>query len=218
MNPVWDPFRLKKKSSAKAKKKAVSKKTEESFKLVPEYHLLRDLENTSCERKFGKRLGEDAERTKKNLSQILSKTRPSRKANLSQEEGEVVDASPRVLRIIQGGVHGLDTWALLDTGAVPDILSLSFAQKLSMRFTKITKGITVTNGQICSTVGIVQDLPIPLQDKKLSPKFLVVKYSPLDVIVGTTTIESRLRDFRDYLQLLVKSIIDDSKIELLIRK
>lgn len=58
------------------------------------------------------------------LSSLLSETRHSRPANIAREGGDIVDASPRVLKIIQGRVHGLDIWAIVDTGAVPDILSL----------------------------------------------------------------------------------------------
>lgn len=134
--------------------------------------------------------------------------------NLAHERDEGTEAGPRVLRVVQGKVHGLNTWALLDTGAVPDILSLSFSQRLSLRFTSTTKCITVANGQICATVGIVQDVPISFLDKTLRLKFLVVKDSPFDVIVGIPTIERRLRAILDYDKLQVRMTIDGAKVEL----
>lgn len=102
-------------------------------------------------------------------------------------------------------MHGLDTWVILDTGAVPDILSL--------KFTETTKGVTASKFQICAAVGIFQ-VQISFQYRSLRLKLLVVKDSPFYLILVIPTIEHRLRSVLDYDQILFNMTINGSNVEL----
>lgn len=112
-----------KKTTRQAKKDVLQKVSKDNVAVA--------LSNTPCGMKFGQILPGDAIEAKKELMSMLRNitTRTVRAVNVATETCNYVpievqeDAACRALCLTSVTFYGTDTWALLDSGASPNILS-----------------------------------------------------------------------------------------------
>ena len=87
-------------------------------------------------------------------------------------------------------VYGTNCSALLDSGAVPNIILLGLAEKLSLAPTKTHRRIRVADGSVTLCLGFLPDVPLTFDDLTVYADFLVVRGPPFDVIVGIDLLTS----------------------------
>ena len=150
------------------------------------YDVISELAKASCGLTFGQLARGDAEEAKKRLRRMLSPS-AKKKRTVAAPVGEI----PRRLKIIRIAVSGTDAESLFDSGAIPNLLSSSLCQRLSLEVIKTDRRITVANGNKTGVTGIVTDVPISLGDNLIvSMDFLVIDNPPFDVIIGQPALEA----------------------------
>ena len=105
------------------KKKNVSKKAA----LQEHVNVVSELANAPSGLTCGQRVRGDAEGARREIKRLLS-----RKLGRSRRFAGHTDVFPRRLRVITVQVYGTDAQALLDSGAVPNIMSPYLMKRLSM--------------------------------------------------------------------------------------
>lgn len=87
-------------------------------------------------------------------------------------------------------LYGTENYALLDTGAVTNLISGDLCQKLALSPTEIDRQVTVADGTVAKFLGSVKGVPVSYGSIVSHLEFLVVKNTPFDVIVGSPTLEA----------------------------
>ena len=77
------------------------------------------------------------------------------------------------MKVVQIKAYGTDSEALLDSGAVPNLISEKMCERLSLRFDRKFVGLTVADGQRARSVGVVSDLPVSFDNLHVSMDFYV---------------------------------------------
>lgn len=111
------PNRKKRTNKANQGKKNASKLQE----YVGKYDVVSKLANTNFGLTFGQLLRGDVDGATKVMQRLLGKKNMPRGAVVS-------DLGPRLLRFVQVKVYGTEVWALLDSGAVPDVMSAELSR------------------------------------------------------------------------------------------
>lgn len=103
--------------------------------------------------------------------------------------------------------------AVLDSSAVPHILSKEFEGRLGIEPDKTKRRITAVTGEKSPLVGMLKYVPVSLDEKDVKLNFVVVKGSPYDVTVGNPTMES-LERMLDLEHHVASFVVDGDKIEI----
>ena len=90
----------------------------------------------------------------------------------------------RVLRKVNVRVYGTTCSALLDSGAVPNIMSLPLAELLSLSPRDTGKRIRVADGSVSRCVGVLTEIPVVFDNIVVPTNFLVVSSPPCDLLLG----------------------------------
>ena len=126
--------------------------------------------------------------------------------------GNALEEHPRVLELVALKVYGTKAWGLLDTGAVPNVISVELVKALSLTHDFKPKGITVANGVNCPTLGSVKNVPISFDGETLHMDFLAVEGSPFDIVIGIPTM-ALLRTKLDFERQVVRMTINKRTLE-----
>ena len=149
---------------------------------MQKYHMLAELARAPCGLTFGQLMRRDADDAKREIRRLFS-SRVSRSV-LAQVSGP-----PRRLKVVTIRVYGTVTQALLDSGAVPNLMSSRLAESLSLRPEATTRSITVADGTKAVVCGIVHGAPVSFGGLTEPLDFLVVEGTPFDVIIGCPALE-----------------------------
>lgn len=152
----------------------------------------------------------DAEVVKEELSRIFTKNRPSRRASVTRIS---VLKQMSGLKVVSHKIYGTNTWAVLDCGVFPDIMSANIMKSLSLSRTKSYKVIAVADELSCPTYGALKGLPVSFGELLVQMDFLAVHGSPFDLIVGTPTVEE-LKAKIDLGQQIVRLSTKEGNIEI----
>lgn len=115
------------------KKKRVTNKAPRKTKVsiaehAPTYEFSRELGKASCGLTFRKLMSGDAIEAKREMVKILS-AKSSLKVGVA---GETKDHGKRIIKTILVKVYGTEARNLLDSGAVPNVLSKEFVERLGI--------------------------------------------------------------------------------------
>ena len=91
---------------------------------------------------------------------------------------------PRRLRIVTLKVYGTEAEALLDSGAVPIIISPKLVAKICLSPQPTGKHTTVADGGSAPCLGSLLQMPTSFDGLVVNLDFLVVKGTPFDLIIG----------------------------------
>ena len=86
-------------------------------------------------------------------------------------------------------VYGTDAQALLDSGAVPNIMSPYLVKRRSLTPESTKKHITVADGKSFPCFGSLRQVPVSSGGLVSKMDILVVTGTPFDVIVGMPSLE-----------------------------
>ena len=79
--------------------------------------------------------------------------------------------------------------ALLESGAIPNVMNASVASKLSLSPKPTSTKIAVANGQKTTCLGSIEDVPVSFNGTVTSLNFLVIAGSPFDILIGYPTLK-----------------------------
>lgn len=133
---------------------------------------------------FGQRLGGDTGKARNQNKRLVANT-------VSVTQGSVTNPLGGPLRLIFDAVkaYGTDTHALLDKGAVPDLMSWNFSKKMTLAPTTTDCQVAVTRifGKVFDCV---EEVPVSCGSLVVLFNFLVVRNAPFDAITESTTLKS----------------------------
>lgn len=95
-------------------------------------------------------------------------------------------------------IYGRETYALLDTGATPNFVSLYLAERLKLNSERKNKLVTDANGSISKVIGKVFRVAVLFGEIKARIEVVVLKDVPFDVVTGRPTLKRHggVLDFR----------------------
>ena len=85
-------------------------------------------------------------------------------------------------------IYGQTVRAPLETGAIPNLISLQCAQQLGARIEANNAAIRAASGAALREVGIIRDVPIALDDLVVPLSFVVLKSTVFGVLLETPTL------------------------------
>lgn len=148
---------------------------------------------------FGQLARGGAKKAEANLSKLLSLGPAARRKKKVSFDGRVVaapvpagDSPPasRRLKVVETKVRGTGTYALLDTGALPNMMTEKFPQRLGLAPTATSRRITVADDGKRAVVRDVKSAPVHLGSLTVPMNFLVLCDAPCDVIIGLPKMEA----------------------------
>lgn len=129
----------------------------------------------------------DGEPAKKEILRLLSPTaKPKRKVAAFFR----LTLRPRRLKLIQVEGRGANAEALLDSGAVSNLLSSSLWYKISLKASPTSKKITPANGDPSLYVGSLLDVPVSFAEINIAEDFLVINGPSFHIIVQALALEA----------------------------
>ena len=89
--------------------------------------------------------------------------------------------------------------SLLNIGAVPNLISTKFAEKVDAHVEKSSKSIRVANGDVVDRVGVVKNVPVVFDDITVPLDFIVLNNTVHEVLIGMHTL-SVIRERFDFVK------------------
>ena len=176
------PFEARIARKPKTKKKITRKAALQEH--VGKYNVVSELARAPSGLTFGQLVRRDAEAVRREINGLLA-----RKARRRPGFAGHVELRTRQLRVTTVRVYGTTAHALLDSGAVPNIMSPNLVQKLSLTPKATAKHITVANGKNSACVGILDQVPVSFGSLVSKMDFLAVSGAPYGVIIGLPALE-----------------------------
>lgn len=102
----------------------------------------------------------------------------------------LITSVSRPLKLVEVTNHWTKVQALLDSGAVANLLSSKLARHLSIEKKVSPKKITVANGDVTDTLGAASNLRTSFKGIQVSFDFLLIDNPLFDVIIGLPALES----------------------------
>ena len=168
---------------ARQKKKNVSNKAALQ-EHVGKYKVVSELANPPSGLTFGHLVHGDAEGERKDMKRL-----PSRRLGRSRRFAWTYGCLPVTSSCDYCSSYGPDGQALLDSGAVPNIMSPYLKKRLCLTPDSMKKHITVADGKSSPFVGSLVQVPVSFGEPVSKMDFLVVTGTPHDVIVGMPSFE-----------------------------
>ena len=155
----------KKKTKTRRSKRITNKN--EDVELVGKYHMLSDLARAPCNLTFGQLIRSDADEAQREIRRLFS-------SKIGRSILAQVVSLPRRLNVVSVRVYGIETQALLDSEAIPNLMSDRLADLLSLSPEATTKTITVAGGTAAKVHGTVGKVPVSFAGLKDQLGFLAV--------------------------------------------
>ena len=155
-------------------------------KRVEQYDLLNNLAQAESGITFGQIARGDVDNIRKDLQKVLSGRVKKTPLNVAgeEEEGHV---PPNRHQLVLLTVHSEPVYALLDSGAIPDIMSARLAEKLKLEVEPTNRRIIVANGASEGVKGTVTNIPVGFGSVVTRLNFLVMESVPFDLIISDPT-------------------------------
>lgn len=111
--------------------------------------------------------------------------------------------------------YSTEVWALLDSEAVPDVISTNLSHRLYLSTQCTSKIINFPKGDSSSYVFSLLTVPTTFRHQAVKLHSFFVEKSPLDIIIGLPTL-SAMRENIDFVALCVSLQIGSEKVVLLL--
>ena len=188
----------------RVRKKRTSKKSavqEHSGK----HDVVSSLANAPSGLTFGQLIRKDGDEAKKKIRRLFT-SRPTCPVAAS------IGTLPKRLKVVSVQVYGIQMRALLDSGAIPNIMNASVASKLSLSPKPTSTNITVANGQKTTWLGSIEDVPVSFNGTVTSINFLDFAGSPVDILIEYPTFEE-LQECTDLGHHSVRMVFGDKTVK-----
>ena len=165
----------------RARTKRTSKKNADQ-EHAEKYDVVSSLADAPSGFTFGQLIRGDGDEAKKQIRRLFN-SRPRCPVAAS------IGTLPKRLKVVSVQIYGTHMRALLDSGAIPNVMNASVASKLSLSPKPTSTKITVAIGHKTTCLGSIEDVPVLFNGTVPSLNFLVVAGSPLDILIGYPTME-----------------------------
>ena len=155
-------------------------------KRVEQYDLLNNLAQAEAGITFGQIARGDVDNVRKDLQKILSGRFKNPSLNVAGEDEEE-HVPPSRHQLVMLTVYSEPVYGLLDSGAIPDIMSSRLAEKLKLEVEPTNRRIIVANGASEGVQGVVSNIPVGFGKVVVRLKFLVMESVPFDLIISDPT-------------------------------
>lgn len=186
-------------SQRKMKKKRSHPRRHSAMIDRPEkYDVISAMTNAPSGLTFGQLWRGDAASAEKDLDRMLGKNK-LKVGVLEEDKNQGNDEQEeKCLAVASLKDHGLEAYALLDTGATPNVMSLQLAKQLGLQLQETKKVVTVANGSRSGVLGKVNCIPVLFESLQVYMDFVVLENVPFDVVIGRPTLKrlGAVLDFR----------------------
>lgn len=177
-------------AKARTSEEKTKRKTKTRKPGIPEhvgkYKVLEEPARAPSGLTFGQLIRGDADDAKVEIRKALAKgARAGRSVIAQAEDG----AQHRQLKVVTVRMYGTPTQALLDSGAVPNLMSACLADTLYLSPLPTRKSITVADGHSTVSRGFLTGVHVSFGNVPVSFNFLVVDGTPFDIIIGCPALE-----------------------------
>ena len=155
---------------------------EEFRKRVEQFDLLTSIAQTPTELTQEQLIRGDADRLKAGLRKVLSGK------VLSSALAINPSTAPQRHQVVRIQVYSEDTHALLDSGAIPNIISAQMVEKINLELKPTQRSIKVSNGSTERWSGIAKIVPVRFGEITVYLDFFVLPEVPYKVIIGATSL------------------------------
>ncbi len=118
-----------------------------------------------------------------------------------KDEVHGVSMSRHILVRVQ--VYSESTIALIDLGAIPNVMSHKMVKKLHLRMQPTNRSIKVANCASENCMGTLDEVPISMGELAVPMDFLILEETPYDILIGLPTM-IQLRARPDYYRMVLK--------------
>lgn len=182
------PQKVSSQTTKAIKKKKNKKNSRRSLKEIysygKKYDVIQDILDKPSGMTYGQILSGQAEEARKKLRKVFP----------TSGKGQVLAtpaaAEPERLKLIPVTISGVETQALLDSGAIPNLISVALVQELGITVYGTSKTITVADGTSSECIGIVRNVRISIGEITKPMEFMVVQEPPVAVIIGSPMMET----------------------------
>ena len=139
--PVLPPLKAPSQDQAAPKPKKTKKHKKKKAGLTqvqahaPQYDVVNALANTPCGLTFGQLARGDAEAAQTTLRRLLGRAKPKRV--LAAGDYEEAPKPPRKHRKVDGTIRGVEVPIVIDTGAIPNLMSEATMKRLGLALTRV---------------------------------------------------------------------------------
>lgn len=193
LNP--EPIESKKgKGSKRASKKKDHKKKAkhkpQTFKAErPEkYDVVSALTNAQSGITFGHLWQGNAAYARKELDRIFGKGQ-LKLGVVEEREQNDEDTEEKCLAVAPVRIHGMELYALMDSGATPNVLSPSVVKWLSLNPEGTKKVVTVATGDKSGAQGKLTNIQVLFEQLQAGIDFIILENVPFDVVIGRPTLK-----------------------------
>ncbi len=75
----------------------------------------------------------------------------------------------------------------MDSGAIPNVMSDTLAEKLSLKLSPKNRRIVVADGFTRDCAGVLEEIPVSIRNIVVRLNFMVIKLLTYDLIIGSPT-------------------------------
>lgn len=93
------------------------------------------------------------------------------------------------MEVVLVKLHGQTVEGVLDSGAVPNMMSPALSKLFSLKPLPTPKRITTIDGIPSNVTGALKDVPVTIGSVRVPLDVLVVDGTPLEVFVGSPALE-----------------------------
>ena len=147
------------------KKKNKSNPKSKILERTSQYDVAQELTDANSGLTVGQLLRGDAIDAQKEMKKLFKNSTSSRAVGTIRPSPSGI---PRVLLVVPVKIFGTEWWALLDTGAVPNIISKRMIEHLSLSPEETQRRITVADGSSSKCDGVVAEVPIAFDTNVVS--------------------------------------------------
>ncbi len=176
--PVFTPKeRPHKKTCGPRKKEALGERGER-------YDFLNSLARAPAGITFGEITYGDVDKLRKELQKIVAKKVTRSAVNVTSEDRQR-KVPPNRHQVVWITVYSEPVYGILDTSAIPNVISDTLVEKLRLNLTPTKRRIVVADGTTGACTGILEAIPVSFGSIVVRLNFMVIKSLPYDLNLGS---------------------------------
>ena len=154
---------------------------------VERYNFLKSLACAPAGITFGQIANEGVDNVKKELQRIFAKKVKRTSVNATGE-GNRHPSKPNHHQVVKLAVFSEAVYGLLDSGAIPNVMSDKLTKKLRLEISPTERSIIVADGNSGSCSGSISGIPVSFGSIVMRLDFSVIASVPYDLIICAPTL------------------------------
>ena len=187
--PTFTPVPPKKKKVSGNRKKDTRQKSARQVlgERIERYDFLKSHACAPAGIAFGQIPNEDVDNVKKELQKIIAKKVKRISVNIAGEDDRG-PSPPNRHQVVELAVYSEAVYGLLDSGAIPNVMSDKLGRKLRLELSPTERRTIVADGTSRSCAESISGIPVSFGSKVMRLEFLVIASVPYDLIIDAPTL------------------------------